>query len=568
MKKKLTMLLLALLVSACAPKSQQVEQAEESWELSPQAQVTYHYLKSLDYQAAGEHQKAALALEKALVLGPSVRLYQDLARAYLRQGEEQKALEVLKKATGVYPRTPVLYFQLAEFYLIKGDRSGAVKALEKYKDLMPQDLDVYEDLAAFYIEMGDHAAAVDLLQEVSPEEMTAEMHYYMGRAKSELGEKSAAVGHLQKAVQSRPGFLQAWAEKAFIYEQERDYLQAERTYQQLLQMGERSPDLILRIVELNLLLNDPERAMAMFREGPQEVQFQLDMVNQFIRNEFYEHADVLLQDIMDEPDYPETVYFYLALIAYEGRDDPKLALDYLSRVPKNDPYHLQALTFKVQILFYEHDYQEALELSRKGQEIHPGEDRVYLFEAIVLEAMEKYSEARKVLENALEKWPGQTDLLFRKGVVLDKSDKTEKSMLIMEEIIALDQEHHKALNYVGYTLAEQDRDLDRAMILIKRALELDPGNGYYIDSLAWVYYRQGRYEEAWKEILAAVEQVDDEAVIWEHYGDIAKALGKREHALLGYEKALELDPENPEHLREQRARVKEMPENESAKADP
>ncbi len=568
MGKKILMLVLALAVFACAPKPQQTQQAKTDRELTPRAQVTYHYLKSLDYQAAGEHEKAALALEKALVLGPSVRLYQDLARVYLRQDEKQKAVDILQEATGIYPRNPQLHFQLAEFYLVQGKRARAVEALEKYKELVPEDLDVYEDLAAFYMEMQDYAGAVDLLQEFSPEEMTPEMLYYMGRAKSELGEKSSAISYLQKAVQVRPGFLQAWAEKAFIYEQDRDYLQAERTYQQLLKMGERSPDLILRIVELNLLLNDPDRAMTMFRVGPEEVQFQLDVVNQFIQNGFYEHADVILQDIKNDSDYPETIYFYLALTAYEGRDDPQLALDYLSRIPEEDPYHLQALSFQIQIHFHEKDYQKALELCRQGQETHPQADRLYLFKAIVLEAMEEYEQAGRVLEKALEKWPGQTDFLFRKGVVLDKLSNTEEALQIMEEIISLDQDHHEALNYVGYTLAEQDRDLDRAMILIKRALELDPGNGYYIDSLAWVYFRQGRYEEAWVEILAAVEQVDDEAVIWEHYGDIAKALGKREHALQGYEKALELDPENPEHLREQRAKVKDMPENESAKAGP
>ena len=568
MGKKILILVLALVVFACAPKPQQTEQTKTPRELTPQAQVTYHYLKSLDYQAAGEHEKAALALEKALVLGPSVRLYQDLARAYLRQDEKQKAMEILQDAIDLYPRTPELYFQMAEFYLVQSDRSGAVEALEQYKNLVPEDLEVYQDLAAFYIEMQDYAGAVDLLQEISPDEMTPEMHYYMGRAKSELGEKTSAVDHLKNAVQARPGFLQAWAEKAFIYEQKRDYLQAERTYQQLLKMGERNPDLILRIVELNLLLNDPDRAMTMVQEGPEEFQFQLDIVNQFIRNEFYGHADVLLRDIMAQTDYPETIYFYLALTAYEGKDDPGLALDYLSRVSRQDPYHLQALSFKVQILFHEKDYQQALELSREGQDIHPEEDRLYLYEAIVLESMEKYQEAREVLEKALEKWPGKTDFLFRKGVVLDKSGQTEDSIQVMEEVIALDQDHHEALNYVGYTLAEQEKDLDRALILIKRALELDPGNGYYIDSLAWVYYQQGKYEQAWEEILNAVEQVDDEPVIWEHYGDIAKALGKREQALQGYEKALELDPENPDHLKEQRSKVKDMPEKESAKAGP
>ncbi|WP_291321880.1 tetratricopeptide repeat protein [Desulfonatronospira sp.] len=568
MYKIIPALILAAVIAACAQKSEPPELFEVERELTPQAQVTYNYLKFLDYQAAGDYEQAALALEKALVLGPAVRLYQDLARTYLRQDKTCRALQTLEDALKFFPKNPQLYFQLAEFHLMLDNRSKAVKALEQYKEMVPDDLGVYGDLAAFYIEMRNFAAAVDLLQEVAPYQRTPEMHYYLGRAKSELGERAAAVKHLQRAVQARPGFLQAWAEKAFIYELDRNYLQAERTYQQLLKMGERSPDLILRIVELNLLLNDPERAIHMSMQGPEEAQFQLELVHQFIQNDFYEHAMILMQDMMHDGDYPETIYFYLALTAYEGEDDAGRALDYLSRVSRDDPYHLQAVAFQVQIYFHEDDYQKALEMAREGRKVHPSSERMYLFQAIVLEAMEEYDEAMQILNEGLEKWPGNTDFLFRKGVVLDKSDRKEESLLMMEEIIALDQDHHEALNYVGYTLAEQDRDLDRALILIKRALELEPGNGYYIDSLAWVYYQKGKYQEAWEEILRAVEQVDDDPVIWEHYGDIAKALSKRKQALQGYEKALELDPENPERIRKQKSILKNMLENESAKAGP
>ena len=52
-----------------------------------------------------------------------------------------------------------------------------------------------------------------------------------------------------------------------------------------------------------------------------------------------------------------------------------------------------------------------------------------------------------------------------------------------------------ALNYLGYTYAESGKHLDEAEKLIKRALDIEPEDGFYVDSLGWVYYQQGRVPE-------------------------------------------------------------------------
>ena len=81
------------------------------------------------------------------------------------------------------------------------------------------------------------------------------------------------------------------------------------------------------------------------------------------------------------------------------------------------------------------------------------------------------------------------------------------------------------------------------------ALKVKPDNGYFVDSLAWVYFKQKKLRLAWAEIKRAVELVDSDPVIWEHYGDIARALNYPAEARKGYSRSLDLDGDNAESVR-------------------
>ncbi|HEX9709136.1 MAG TPA: tetratricopeptide repeat protein, partial [Candidatus Thermoplasmatota archaeon] len=79
---------------------------------------------------------------------------------------------------------------------------------------------------------------------------------------------------------------------------------------------------------------------------------------------------------------------------------------------------------------------------------------------------------------------------------------------------------------------------------IRKALELEPDNGFYADSLGWAFYQQGRYDEALRELSRAVELTrgKEDAVIFDHLGDAYLKAGNEADALRAWEKALELDP--------------------------
>jgi tetratricopeptide (TPR) repeat protein len=100
-------------------------------------------------------------------------------------------------------------------------------------------------------------------------------------------------------------------------------------------------------------------------------------------------------------------------------------------------------------------------------------------------------------------------------------------------------------NFYGYLLALRGDSLDFAEDLIRRALEEDPDNGYYLDSLGWVKYRKGDYPEALDILLGASQIVQDDPVIWEHIGDTYMELGKPELALESYLRSEEVEPGRP-----------------------
>ena len=93
--------------------------------------------------------------------------------------------------------------------------------------------------------------------------------------------------------------------------------------------------------------------------------------------------------------------------------------------------------------------------------------------------------------------------------------------------------------------AEQNSHLDEAAEMIQRALQSDPNNGAYLDSLGWVEYRQGKYEQSLSDLLRAVQKIaHDDAVVYEHLGDTYLKLGRTTQAVEAWQKAKGLDPKN------------------------
>jgi len=98
------------------------------------------------------------------------------------------------------------------------------------------------------------------------------------------------------------------------------------------------------------------------------------------------------------------------------------------------------------------------------------------------------------------------------------------------------------MNYLSYTWADRGVNLKEALEMIEKALELEPDNTAYMDTLGWTYFRMGRYNEALAEIDRALKTDPNEPEILQHRGDILEKLGRSAEAREAWEKALKLDP--------------------------
>ena len=106
-----------------------------------------------------------------------------------------------------------------------------------------------------------------------------------------------------------------------------------------------------------------------------------------------------------------------------------------------------------------------------------------------------------------------------------------------------------ALKYLGYMYADKGTRLEEAVELLSRAISLDPDNSAFLDSLGWAYFRLGEFEQAERYLdqalaLMGQDEPEEQAVIFDHAGDIASALGKDGEARTHWQKVLELAPDN------------------------
>ncbi|NLW82584.1 MAG: tetratricopeptide repeat protein, partial [Desulfovibrionales bacterium] len=328
-----------------------------------------------------------------------------------------------------------------------------------------------------------------------------------------------------------------------------NYIDAERIFAQLVDSGVESQQIIFRLVDLNLKLNNPDKALSHLLEYQEDEALTLEAANLFLTQGFYDHAAQLLDPLAQENPVPLNALYYLAILEYEGRNEPDKALNYLGSIPAGHPHHERSLVFRIHLLYQGGQKDEAKQLCLSATTMFPRQPEFRIVLAEIYEREGNHQASLDLLLKANAEWPQNMTILYRLGLLYDRMKDQDQAMVIMEKVIAQNPEHAEALNYLGYTLAELGRDLERAEILVKNALKTKPDNGYFIDSLAWVYLKQGRTRLAWQEIKQAVNFVDNDPIIWEHYGDIARALGFNGEAHKGYTKALELQGENAEAVK-------------------
>jgi len=161
--------------------------------------------------------------------------------------------------------------------------------------------------------------------------------------------------------------------------------------------------------------------------------------------------------------------------------------------------------------------------------------------AQMYEKGKRYSDMAGALDAAEKLSQSKQDkqtVIFMRGAMLEKMKNFEAAEAEFRKVLALEPDNASALNYLGYMLADRHERLDEAQKMISRAVELDPQNGAYLDSLGWVYYQQNRLDQAADYLQRAVQRISKDPTIHDHLGDVYFKQGKIREAVAQWENSL------------------------------
>ncbi|MEO0216597.1 MAG: tetratricopeptide repeat protein, partial [candidate division WOR-3 bacterium] len=241
---------------------------------------------------------------------------------------------------------------------------------------------------------------------------------------------------------------------------------------------------------------------------------------------------------------PQDTYskFYAARIFLEqGRYEESKRV--LSEALKVNPDFVELWVYLGFIAMDKRDFKLARYAFTEAAHRNADMVQIYYLLGIVAELEQEFTQAYFYYKKSLSLDPRSLLSLNALANLCDRIGRKDEALRIFEKIIEIDTTDAIALNYVGYTYAERAESLGYALKLIEKALEIEPNNGYFIDSRGWVFYQLERYEEALSDLKRANELVED-PVILEHLGDVYLKLNEVTKAKEIYRQVLKLQPKN------------------------
>ncbi|MFC7474483.1 tetratricopeptide repeat protein [Dankookia sp. GCM10030260] len=244
-------------------------------------------------------------------------------------------------------------------------------------------------------------------------------------------------------------------------------------------------------------------------------------------------------------------------LADQGHDEQALAT--LGRIAADDPLAPVIGLRRAMLLDKLDRTEEAVALLRRLAESYPSMPQASARLGDMLRRRNRFAEAAVAYDQALSRTAaGDRDwaLLYARGIARERSGDGARAEADFLRALEIAPEQPYVLNYLGYTWAEQGKNLDRAKAMLLRATELRPQDGNIADSLGWVLFRLGDLPGAVTWLEKAVELESRNSVINDHLGDAYWAIGRQREARFQWSRAATMEPE-PEELVKIAAKLKD-----------
>jgi len=507
------------------------------------------FVDGIRLEENAEMESALAAYQRVLNFDPGLsELAQRVAVLLSRQEDYPRAIDVLKDAIKARPKEAGPYLQLAFIYakyLRKTDQ--AVKYANQAIALDPLNFEAYQRLyeieaaagapqkallaldraanvksddAGFWIRLGKLYATIIFKSETEPKpEELKRVNGFFEKAVARAGEDSAALKEVA------------------------DYYAASQQIQEAI-------PLYLKVLELQ----------------PDDLNAREKLATGFVLTNQRDKAIQMLEEIIKKQPEKYQPYELLAQLfdeagrALERANQSEQAKAVFTKAAANyeqtlliNPARANTYLRLAELLIVPlKDSERATKVLNDARQRFPGVPEFTYFLAIALREAKHPQQAVTVFEEALNEAQLANDevlnarFYFDYGAAADQAGLYDKAADLFRKSIALDPANSaEAYNYVAFMWAEHNLHLDEAEEMVGRALQFDPNNGAYLDTLGWIHYRKGKFEDALNELLRAAQNLTrPDPIVLEHIGDACAKLNRGPQALDFWQKAIALSPEN------------------------
>jgi tetratricopeptide (TPR) repeat protein len=525
-----------VLLAGCATTQKQAAEAdaENPVEEQKQAEAHAHYSQGLIYEMDDQADLAMAEFSQAALADPAnEELVLNLAHRYTQAKQPEKALELLRAASEVPGASTAVWSQLALVYARLGKNADAEAAAQVVIKRDPASLTGYQDLFIIDLQANRMPAALKTLNQAAkvpnadPKFLIDLAGMYASLQIAAPAIKGEAVSNglalLKHVTLPDPPDPQLSLKRADVYNLLGAETNAAEIYLQLLDKYGSLPtlrdDLHGKLAEIYLREHDSKRAEA--------------------------HLLAVLQD---DPANAQ-VYYYLGSLAYDDKKLPE-AIDYFQKALGAKDDFEQAYYDLAGAQINNDEPKDALATLDKARAKFSTNFMNEFFTALAYVKSKDYTNGvtHFAQAEACARAAGTNELsgyfYFEAAAACERNGEFERAAGYFEKSLKLAPDMPEALNYYGYMLADRGLKLDKARVMIEKAVHLEPDNAAYIDSLGWVLFKLGKFQDGLVQEQKAIQLSGDEPdpTLFDHLGDIYAALKEPDKAREAWKKSLSLEP--------------------------
>jgi tetratricopeptide (TPR) repeat protein len=505
-----------------------------------------YFIKALDYDRRGLPQMSEHFYEMAYEFDPSSKVLRNLlAGQYIESGKYTQALLLIRGSSKLETLAEDEQRMLATIYLKTGQFDKAAQVLDQIKNKTPEEI------------------------------------YSLGLIFESTGKTEKSLGYYRQYFAARYGKIEPALKIGMLLLKLKQYDRAESLCVALEQDFGQPPSLLNYCGAVSMAREDTAEAlnffkMALIADSTYEDAMR-NMAQIYIQRNEYHEAIEYYRRLFDLPSWGEVygrtlamlyyydnqpaeaeriikrllsddvddyeLHYYLGLV-FNARDNSSLARIELEKSIALQPAFEECWRQICYLGIKEKNLDQALNDAQRFTKNMPEKSSSWRMLGVVYTTRKEYDKSQAALRKAINIDSTDVAAWFELGSNLERQKKLDSAAVIFKKVLSLRKDDPVAANYLGYMWADKGIKLDTAMTLIEGALRKDPGNGAYLDSKAWVFYKLDKNDSAYVYITRAMEKIDDDPVVYEHLGDILVQKGDLPGAAAAYEKCLGFNPEN------------------------